>query len=229
MKQYNCSVHKIKERKVKDKYRYDVVGYKIYPNVTKDLALYLAVKYGGGLMGLDENNAPYHPNLADKVVGFNKWGNDIDFVAIHPVCYIDGNIDGISIIPMPECYTLPERDKWFNKRIENLIQLYQSDAFDDFSIEAYNIWGPIGLIPEGYKHVKDGLIQEGDFGFNYRPYKENLDSWLSVSASWSGCKIGDKIEYRGILAYKGDHGYHKDGEVTYGYDPFIIRKSLTHK
>ncbi len=222
---FNCEIFKIKERKIKDKLKYVIVGYRIYPNVSKELALYLAVKFGGGITGLDKDNAPCHPNEADKVVGFSKWYNDIAIVAVHPV-YQNGNqdIEGLSLIPRLEYYSLPIADKWFCGSVERIIRFSRENILCDFSIEASHLWGPNSLIPKGYEHVNSGNIQEGDYYFRYDSYGKVLDNWTSVDVSWSSCKPGGKVEYRGILGYRGDHGYHKDGETTFAYDPFVIRK-----
>lgn len=226
MLKYNCEIYKIKELKSKDKFRYEIVGYKIYPDVTKEMALYLASKFGGKLTGLDSYSTPVHPKESDIVIGFTKKNSDINMALVKPVEYISINAKPHTIEPEIKCFELPKREYHFNKKIARFIELYQANLFADFNYEQCHIWGPSCLIPDQYEHIKSGVIRDGDYIFVVSHLSSVPDKWLSTDCPSIHYNIGKKIEYKWLIRYRGGHRYREFDEIIYAYLPFVIRKII---
>ncbi|MBK5722916.1 hypothetical protein JGH11_18765 [Dysgonomonas sp. Marseille-P4677] len=226
MNKYNCYVLFIKERKYKDKTKYELINYEVYPNINKELACYFAVKKSGNLSGFT-NNKPCHPMKGEQVIGFYKWGNDITICQVVKVPVFDINkLSDTSIFPKIECISYEVNKRDFNDQIAKLVSLWEDGIFADFSIDAFDVWGPKNLIPKGYVHIKEGEIKNGDYYFESNTYPSSpIANWLSVDISYSSHRPNKKIEIRGVK-YVGTHRYRNENEVIKYYYPFIIRKKI---
>lgn len=224
MEKYNCYIIYIKERKVKDKVKYEFVNYEVYNDISKELACYYAIKHECRICGF-KGNERCNPLSGDYIVGYQKWCNDITICKIEPLLSENVNpISEITIYPHHNHISFAVSNKrLFKEEIEKLIKLYNLKEFEDYSIEAFKIWAPNNLIPKGYEHVTSGEIKEGDYYFDTHSYAKSPDTWLSVDVSFSSCKPGKEIEIQGIKYSGGRNGDGID-EITHYYNPFLIRK-----
>lgn len=224
MEKYNCYIIYIKERKVKDKVKYEFMNYEAYNNISKELACYYAVKHECRICGF-KGNERCAPLLGDYIVGYQKWHNEITICKIESPHNEDVNINSkITIYPHHNhiSFTI-SRNKLFQEQVEKIIKLNDLKEFEDYSIESFNIWAPMNLIPKGYEHVTSGAIKEGDYYFDSHSYIKSPDTWLSVDVSFSSHKPGKEIEIRGIKYCGGKNGDGID-EIIHYYEPFVIRK-----
>lgn len=228
MAKWNCYVLYIKKRKCRDKIKYELIDYEVYPNISKELAFYLAVKKDCGLSGFT-GKKPCHPMKGKQIIGFHQWCNDVIVCQISKIQTSDINkIIGsdISIYPQINNISFRANKSDFSESISNLVSHYENGVFADFSIDAFNIWAPNNLIPKGYDHITSGEVQEGDYYFDSKTHSNSLDTWLSVDVSFSGYKPSRKIELRGVKYVGDNHRYRDNGEVVNYYQPFIIRKRI---
>lgn len=225
MEKYNCYIIYIKERKVKDKVKYEFMNYEVYNDISKELACYYAIKHKCRICGF-KGNERCEPLLADYVIGYHKWCNDITICKIEPLHdeeYIN-SISEVTIYPHHNhiSFTISKK-RIFQEQVEKIIKFNELKEFEDYSIEAFKIWAPNNLIPKGYKHITSGEIEEGDYYFDSHSFTDSPDTWLSVNVSFSFYKLGKKIEIQGIKYNGGRNGNGID-EITHYYEPFVIRK-----
>lgn len=216
---YTLNLISVKETIRKNgKPKKDVQSITLYDSITFDLAKYLAVKAGCKLLFLDKKGEICFQKTAHTAIGYYSkiYTNNIVIALIDPVVI---NKSGDTMYPEIKNITLNDSVlDW--KKFDAFISKHKT-KFEDYGIEAYNLWGPSSLIPKGYEHVLSGNIMEGDYYFE-------KDHWIKASVSFSGLKIGDPIvEYSCV--FKGKRPGREENEHIRYYHRYIIRKKGSNK
>jgi len=76
-------------------------------------------------------------------------------------------------------------------------------------------------MPKEFFQVTEGLVQKGDYLWDYDNFK--MGHFTRCDVSFSSSKVGREIEYSGFK-YSGKHKGREENEVTEYHNVFIIRK-----
>lgn len=224
-KRFDCFILKLKEYKVKNKTKYELIGVTAYQGLSKELACYYVVNESYRYTGI-KHREPCKFSEADSIVGYNYCGNDITFCFAQKR-YITREVekDPISIYPKID-YCGFEINKSIKEQIHHYIDLMKKmEKEEDLSVECYHIWAPESLIPKGYEHITNGKVVTGDYYWEHY-YKPN--HWQNVDVSFSRFKPGTEIKTSGICFKNGKTGTESEDEIVNFYHPFIIRKKNIH-
>ena len=210
MKKYNLYIVNFKELRRKEKIKREITKVKFYDKISFDLANYFAVSNGCALRFLDKKGNVSIRRNAEKAIGYGHYDKVIAFITPNiRTKKVDFNT---SIYPDIYSVTLSTNMIDFS-RYEKLINDHENSFFD-YSIDAANIWGPSELIPIGFINITEGLVQEGDYYWDYNSFKGG--HFIKCDVSFSPLKVGREIEYSG----------REENEVTKYCNQFIIRKII---
>lgn len=220
---YDCIVLKLKRHNVKEKAKYELMGFTIFSGLTKELACYYVYKNSYVYTGI-KHSEPCKFSESDSIVGYNYCGNDFTFsVAQKHYTSRDRDKNPICIFPEVKHYGVTfERTQ--KDRVRYFIELLEKqDEGEDLSIECSNIWAPENLIPKGYEHIKEGKVMDGDYYWESY-YTNKVDCWQNANVSFSRYKVGSEIKVSGVCYKNGKSGNESEDEVVNWFEPFIIRK-----
>lgn len=213
MKKYTLHLISFKQRMLKDKKRREITEVNFYDGITFDLAKFLAIKESCGLIFFDKKNKPCFNDSAVRAIGYTYHSGNGIVAIIKQKHRIRKLKSDISIYPYINKVTL-SRNMIDWCRFDSLLDEHEG-KFSDYSIEAFNVWGPNELIPKGYEHVTEGEVIEGDFYFK--------GHWINTNVSFTPIKIGAKIKQI-CCKFSGKHIGRGADEVLRYYNQFIIRK-----
>lgn len=189
MKKYNLHLIGFKNLKRGDKTKRVITNIDYYGSIAFDLAKFLAYKKGDCLLRFyNKKGEPCYSSDAFSAIGYSDYRQVV--AIIKPVQKFPTSKDNISLYLEVKNHVSLNQGIVNWEKLNPLIESYK-DNFYDYSMECAYIWGPENSIPKGYDHVKEGLIQNGDYyfecGWDYW-------CWISVDVSFASAKMGTKIE-----------------------------------
>lgn len=202
---------KFKTKTIKEKQKKEIIAVDYCQNISFDMAKYLSVKEGCGLRFYDKKGNLCFKDKAVSALGYAHYEKMLAIIT--PVKKIR-----LTSLAYPVINKISLNKKIVDlSKYDDLIKDYEKNFFD-YSLEAYHIWGPMSLIPKGYKHITEGEVKKGDYVFNDH-------HWLNVEISFSPAKVGKVIKIDGVH-FVWKHGGRVEDEHLEFYDDFIIRKSI---
>lgn len=224
---YECYVLKLKIIKNKKSNSYKLISQKYFPKISIAGGLYESgdcMMVGTYKVDFDRKYVNISNKNATEIIGVSDiYWSEFTFCIIklkdkkEKVPKYDG-FGSFGLYNSPEYKeTISGKCPVNSYLLDQLIELHKSGKFKvDQSIERAHLFGPLSRMIKGYKHIKRGAVQKGDY---YWDDANGNGHFTRCDVSFSPIKIGGKIEKRSI-------GFVSQKKTThvYYYNEFIIRK-----